>query len=184
VLPCTLAYCSWFGHVRRRADYLWCAERAGLLQSRLLVGLLLKRGIESRLAPPSGLQGAVAATTVANLAAIVLLYLFSLWHGMRIDLGTWLATLAPAALCFGPLAALNRIAVLGLGAISRQSAVPSAGKTAVARRVVELCRQVSAWRKTVYHAGRICRPVGPEAVDAAAARSGPPESRSSCGKTF
>lgn len=118
VLPATLAYCAWFGMFAVAQNYLWCAEKAGLSSLALLVGLVVNVALNLVWLPTAGLAGAVAARIVSNLGAIVLVYLFSRWHGMRIELGTWLLTLAPAVLCFGPLAAIAVLAVIGVGAFA------------------------------------------------------------------
>jgi len=124
VLPWTLTYCAWFGTVAVAQNYLWCAERPGLTSFALLIGLLLNIACNLMLLPRYGLQGAVWATTVAKLAALSLTYLFSAWQGMRVDLGTWLLTLALATLALGPWASLGILITLsaaawgGLGILS------------------------------------------------------------------
>jgi O-antigen/teichoic acid export membrane protein len=117
VLPCTLAYCAWFGLFAVAQNYLWCAERAALSNLPLLVGLILNILLNLVWLPAYGLPGAVWATTVSNLAAMLLTYEFSRRHGMQIDAGTWIASLAIGGLCFGAwpaLAACGVVAVLAL----------------------------------------------------------------------
>jgi O-antigen/teichoic acid export membrane protein len=109
VLPCTLAYCAWFGTFAVALNYLWCAERPALASLPLVVGLPLNVGLNLLLLPRYGLPGAVWATTLANLAALALAYGFSRASGMRVDLGTWVFSLAIAALCFGPWAAAGAL---------------------------------------------------------------------------
>jgi O-antigen/teichoic acid export membrane protein len=111
VLPCTLAYCAWFGTLAVAVNYLWCAERPALASLPLAIGLTLNVGLNILLLPRYGLAGAVWATTAANLAALVLTYLFSRAGGMHVDAGTWVSSLSLASLCFGPWTAS---AVLGL----------------------------------------------------------------------
>jgi O-antigen/teichoic acid export membrane protein len=106
VLPWTLTYCAWFGTLAVAQNYLWCAERPGLGSLALFGGLLLNIACNVVLLPRYGLEGAVWATTLANLAALVLTYVLSQWHGMHIDFGTWILTLAPLALGLGPSVAL------------------------------------------------------------------------------
>ncbi len=117
VLPCTLAYCAWFGIFAVAQNYLWCAERAALSSLPLFVGFLLNIGLNLLWLPTYGLPGAVAATTVANLVALGLTFGFSMRHGMQVDLGTWAFSLAIAALCFGPWVGLAALAVVGLTAM-------------------------------------------------------------------
>jgi len=118
VLPETLAYCAWFGMFTMAQNYLWCAEKASLSSFALLIGLVLNVALNFVWLPAFGLHGAVWAKIVSNLAAILLVYGFSRWHGMKIDVGTWLLTLAPAALCFGPLAALAVLLVIFIVSLS------------------------------------------------------------------
>jgi PST family polysaccharide transporter len=118
VLPCTLAYCTWFGTIAVAQNYLWCAERAHLGSLSLVVGLLLNIGMNLLLLPRFGLQGAVWATTAANLVTLALTYEFSRWYGMRVDRGTWLLTLVPICLVLGPWAALGLLAVIVTAAIA------------------------------------------------------------------
>lgn len=112
VLPCTLAYGAWFGTFAVAVNYLWCAERASLASLPLVFGLLLNIGLNLVLLPRYGLSGAVWATTIANLAALMLVYRFSSASGMRVDRGTWLISLAIGALCFGPWVALAVFAII------------------------------------------------------------------------
>jgi len=112
VLPWTLAYCAWFGTIAVAQNYLWCAERPGLNSLALLAGVLLNIGFNLLLLPRYGLEGAVWATSLANLVSLVLIYLFSRRQGMRIDRGTWLLTLAPLALGCGIAASLIVLAAL------------------------------------------------------------------------
>jgi O-antigen/teichoic acid export membrane protein len=107
VLPWTLAYCTWFGTIAVAQNYLWCAERPGLNSFAMLAGLLLNIGFNLLWLPSFGLEGAVWATTLANLATLVLVYLFSRVHGMHVDLGTWILSFGPVALSLGPWGALG-----------------------------------------------------------------------------
>jgi polysaccharide transporter, PST family len=118
VLPWTLAYCTWFGTIAVAQNYLWCAERPGLNSVAMLAGLLLNIALNLLLLPSFGLEGAVWATTVANLATLVLVFVFSGWQGMHVDSGTWILSLAPAALSlgsWGSLGVLAAISVLSAG---------------------------------------------------------------------
>ena len=118
VLPWTLAYCTWFGTIAVAQNYLWCAERAALGSLSLVVGLLLNIGMNLLLLPRFGLEGAVWATTAANLVTLALTYEFSRWYGMRVDRGTWLLTLAPLCLVLGPWASLSLLAVILIAVVA------------------------------------------------------------------
>ena len=120
VLPLTLTYCSWFGLSVVALNYLWCAERAGLSTLALLAGLLTNIALNRLLLPRFGLEGAVWATAAANLLALILVYQFSRLHGMRVHVGTWLVSLAPATLYLGILPAVGTwMAILLAGLMSR-----------------------------------------------------------------
>ena len=114
VLPWTLAYCSWFGLFALAQNYLFCAERAGLSCVALLAGLLLNIGLNMLLLPTWGLHGAVWATALANLASLLLVFVFSAAAGMRIHRGTWLLSLAPISLGGGVAGALAMLLTLSL----------------------------------------------------------------------
>ncbi len=101
VLPWSLTYCIWFSLGIVAQGYLWCAEKARLASLALLVGLLANIGLNFWLLPVMGLTGAAVATAAANAITLVLIYLLSRWVGMRVDRGTWLASVLPLALCLG-----------------------------------------------------------------------------------
>jgi PST family polysaccharide transporter len=117
VLPWTLTYCAWFGTIAVAQNYLWCAERPGLSSFALLVGLLANIGCNLLLLPRFGLEGAVWATTLANLTALVLIYLFSGWNGMQVDSGTWILSFSPAALCCGPWVSLGVLMAIAVAIV-------------------------------------------------------------------
>ena len=125
VLPWTLAYCTWFGTIAVAQNYLWCAERPGLSSFALLAGLVLNIGVNLLLLPTYGLEGAVWATTLANLAALMLVYYFSRANGMHVDSGTWILSLAPAALGLGPWISLGLLVAISiLAATSNHVLIP------------------------------------------------------------
>jgi peptidoglycan biosynthesis protein MviN/MurJ (putative lipid II flippase) len=82
------------------------------------VGLILNVLLNLLWLPAYGLPGAVWATTVSNFAAMLLTYEFSRRHGMQIDAGTWIASLAIGGLCLGPWTALAALAVVGFLALA------------------------------------------------------------------
>ncbi len=118
VLPWTLTYCAWFGTIAVAQNYLWCAERPGLGSFALLAGLLLNVAFNLIWLPRFGLEGAVWATTLANLTALVLTYVFSRRHGMHVDLGTWILSFALATLWLGPWVSLGVLAAITLLALA------------------------------------------------------------------
>ena len=117
VLPWTLAYCTWFSLGCVAQNYLWCAEKAGLSSLALLVGLATNVMLNLVLLPRFGLQGAVWATSAANVIALALIYSFSRRRGMQVDRGTWLLSGAPLLVClpvWAALAAWAAVILLGL----------------------------------------------------------------------
>ena len=118
VLPLTLTYCTWFGTIAVAQNYLWCVERPGYSSFALLAGLCLNIGFNLLLLPRFGLEGAVWATTLANLTALLLVYVFSGWHGMHVDLGTWILSLVPATLWLGPWVSLGVLITIVIAAVT------------------------------------------------------------------
>ena len=102
VLPWTLAYCIWFGVAMVAQQYLWCAERAGLVGLALAAGLAVNIGLNLILLPRLGLLGAVLAASTANIIALLLILFLSKLAGFRIHRGLWIILCASPAVCFGP----------------------------------------------------------------------------------
>ncbi len=125
VLPCTLAYCAWFGMFAVAQNYLWCAERAALATVPLAVGFVLNIGLNLLWLPSYGLPGAVWATTVANLAALVLTLEFSRWCGMRVDPGTWLLIWPWPVCAWGRGLALATLVVVVVATLAGQRLLSS-----------------------------------------------------------
>ena len=123
VLPWTLTYCSWFGLATMAQMYLWCAERARLGCAALLTGLVTNVVLNSILLPRFGLIGAVLATGAANAVALVLIYRFNTWMGMRLERAVLLISLLPITLGFGPWIALAALGTVALAAIFTNPAV-------------------------------------------------------------
>ncbi len=117
-LPLTLAYCTWFGTIAVAQNYLWCAEKAWLSSCSLLVGLVVNVALDLVLLQRFGLHGAVMATTAANFVALSLVYLFSWHYGMHIDRGTWLLSVSPCLLWFGPWVAGLALVALWIAAVT------------------------------------------------------------------
>ncbi|NQU20167.1 MAG: lipopolysaccharide biosynthesis protein [Candidatus Nealsonbacteria bacterium] len=112
VLPWTLTYCTWFGIAMIVQTYLWCSEKAYLASIALLIGLTVNVGLNLVLLPRMGLLGAVLATTIANLVALVLLIYFTRLLGFHLDRGAWVVLAAPLAACLGP--AVASLLLLGI----------------------------------------------------------------------
>ncbi len=117
VLPWTLTYCMWFGMATMAQMYLWCAERARLGCAALLTGLVTNVVLNTILLPRYGLIGAVWATGAANAVALVLIYRFNIWMGMKLQRSVLLVSLLPFTLGFGLWAAIAALAAVALAAI-------------------------------------------------------------------
>lgn len=117
VLPWTLIYCIWFGVNSIAHNYLWCAEKTRLASLSLLAGLVLNVGLNLLLLPRFGLLGAVLATCVANLIALLLIAAFNHRLGFRMDRGTWVAMVLPSTLCLGAWTALLLLVGVAVEAI-------------------------------------------------------------------
>lgn len=118
VLPLTLIYCVWLGMAYVADRYLWCAERTRLVSISFLIGLVANVGLNLVLLPRFGLFGAVLATTIANLLALMLILTFSRWIGMSIHAGTWLAVALPVAFYLGPWVSLGTLGAVAVIAVS------------------------------------------------------------------
>ncbi|NQT15852.1 MAG: lipopolysaccharide biosynthesis protein, partial [Planctomycetes bacterium] len=116
VLPWTLTYCVWFAFLGIIHTYLLCSEKAHLTSIALALGLMVNIGLNLLLLPPFGLLGAVLATTVANLVALVLVAAFSHRLGFRIDLGACVVLAVPFLFCLGPWVTLAVLALIVLKA--------------------------------------------------------------------
>lgn len=98
VLPLTLVYCIWYGLMTVGQDYLWCREQGkwGCLVLGLGLGVNLMANV--LLIPRFGLTGAVWATTVSTLTALIALLLVNACFGCRPDRGIWLTAALPLVL--------------------------------------------------------------------------------------
>ncbi len=137
VLPWTLTYCIWFGLAMIAENYLWCAEKARLASLALLIGLLLNIGLNLLLLPRMGLLGAVLATTVANLIALLLICTFNHLLGFRMDRGTRVILALPLVICLGPWLALLALLAVALEAFRSDRLLSREEK----QQLAEGCRQ-------------------------------------------
>jgi polysaccharide transporter, PST family len=117
ILPHTLTYCIWFGMTLVSQNYLLCAEKARLGSLALVVGLGVNIILNVVLLPRYGLVGAVWATMVANVVALVLMSTFNRLLGFRLHRATVLVLAMPALLCIGPWTVLMAMLALGVLAI-------------------------------------------------------------------
>ncbi|MGD9126479.1 MAG: oligosaccharide flippase family protein [Planctomycetia bacterium] len=113
ILPMTLAYCIWSGMISVVTGYLLCAEKAKLGSLALVVGLVVNVTLNLILLPRYGLEGAVIATTIANVVALAVVVLFNFLFGFRNDYVTLLMLATPVLLfAFHPLIAAAILVVV------------------------------------------------------------------------
>ncbi len=98
VLPLTLVYCIWYSLVTVGQDYLWCREKGKWACLAVLIGLTANIALNFALIPRFGLGGAVWATAISNLFALVALYVTNFCFGWKPDRGVWLTALLPLVL--------------------------------------------------------------------------------------
>ncbi|MBN2473649.1 MAG: lipopolysaccharide biosynthesis protein [Pirellulales bacterium] len=134
VLPWTLTYCIWFGMQAVCQNYLWCAEKARLASLALLIGLIANVGLNLLLLPRLGLLGAVLATTVANLLALVLICGFNHLLGFRLSFGAGVVLAMPITICFGPWLALAVLLAAVLQVVTSERLFSQAEKRQIADR--------------------------------------------------
>jgi O-antigen/teichoic acid export membrane protein len=114
VAPWTLASCVWFSLLLIAQTYAWCAEKSRRAAAPLALGLALNVALNLLLLPWLGLLGALVATGVSTLAALLAQLESNRRIGMRVSKGAVLLTLAPFALAGGLPTAL---AALGIGLV-------------------------------------------------------------------
>ncbi|MCA9150227.1 MAG: lipopolysaccharide biosynthesis protein [Planctomycetales bacterium] len=114
ILPLTMAYCIWFGLISVAQNYLWCRERGRFVSAALFGGLMLNIALNAWWLPVWGLDGAVAATAVANLLSLAIVLICCQILGMRYHPSTLVSVLLPALLCGGGAFALVGVALYGL----------------------------------------------------------------------
>ncbi len=117
VLPWTLTYSIWFGTAMVAQQYLWCAERGGLIGLAMAAGLAVNIALNLVLLPRLGLLGAVLAAAAANLVALVLILVFARLAGFRAHRGLWIILCAAPAVCLGPWATLCVLSAIALETI-------------------------------------------------------------------
>lgn len=117
VLPWTLIYCIWFGLALVAQQYLWCAERAGLVGLAIGIGLAANIALNLMLLPRLGLLGAVLAAAAANFIALILILVFMRLAGFHVHKGLWIILSVSPAICLGPWVTIGVVSVITLEAI-------------------------------------------------------------------
>jgi O-antigen/teichoic acid export membrane protein len=119
VLPWTLASCVWFSLLLVAQTYVWCCEKSHRAAAPLAIGLTLNIALNFLLLPPFGLWGALVATALSTLAALVWQLVVNRRCGMQVHRGTMVAIASPFLLTLGPIAAACGVAALLTLAITR-----------------------------------------------------------------
>ncbi|WP_442481338.1 lipopolysaccharide biosynthesis protein [Aeoliella sp. SH292] len=101
VLPWALASCVWFSLLLVSQTYVWCAEKTRHATIPLAIGLGGNVALNFMLLPLLGLQGAVMATALATMAAMVAQLIVNWRLDMRLDRGSMLIVLLPFGLSQG-----------------------------------------------------------------------------------
>jgi O-antigen/teichoic acid export membrane protein len=107
ILPICLLQATWVSLFLIAEIQLLCAERGKRLITLLLVGLLLNFSFNWLLIPYFGLSGAVIATSMANIAVLMVLYQQMGKAGCELGWGTILLTLAPISILGGPIVGMS-----------------------------------------------------------------------------
>lgn len=142
VLPWALTSCVWFSLLLISQMYVWCAEKSRHATAPLAVGLIANALLNLALLPRLGLQGAVVATALATLAALVMQLVVNIRQGMTPSLGTFVAALAPVGLTQGATLAIGWTAAVCGMAIYTTLIFSADEKRQLAQ---QFSRQVKRW---------------------------------------
>ena len=113
VLPWTVASCVLFALLLIAQTYAWCAERTRSAAWPLAIGLVVNVALNFAWLPVWGLTGAVAATAVATLTALVAQLAVNQRLGMNLPATTIGVCVCPLLLAGGATVALIGAVTLG-----------------------------------------------------------------------
>ncbi len=113
VLPWAVASCVWFSLLLVSQTYVWCTEKTRHASMPLAIGLASNVVLNLVLLPRLGLQGAVVATALATLIALVAQLTVNRRLGMSPSPGTLLLVLTPLALGMGYPVAIAAAGLIG-----------------------------------------------------------------------
>ena len=125
--------------------YLWCAEKIRLASFAFLCGLVANVGLNLLLLPRFGLLGAVLATTIANLLALVLILGFSRWMGLPIHGGTCVSAMIPMTFWLGPWVSLAALMVVLVVAVSTDKLLNADEKQELLSALRDVCIKMRAF---------------------------------------
>ncbi|WP_425398892.1 lipopolysaccharide biosynthesis protein [Aeoliella sp.] len=142
VLPWALASCVWFSMLLVSQTYVWCAEKTRHATLPLAIGLVGNVVLNLLLLPRYGLQGAVMATALATMLALVAQLLVNRRLEMQLDRGSLLLVATPLGLSQGLPTALAWGGLIALAAV----ATPWIFTTGERTEIVTLVRErVGRW---------------------------------------
>lgn len=112
VLPICLLQATWVSLFLIAETHLLCAERGKHLIVLLLGGLCLNFALNWLLIPSFGLNGAVVATSLANLTVLMLLYRQMGKARCHLGWGTSVLSLIPISILGGPVSGMAALVVV------------------------------------------------------------------------
>ena len=112
VLPLALLQATWAGVFLVAEPYLLCAERGKQLLLLLVLALCVNLGLNWALIQTLGLYGALTATAIANLLALLLLFWRMRACGCNLGWGTVVLTITPLALVGGAIPATAALTLI------------------------------------------------------------------------
>lgn len=142
VLPLTLVYCIWYSLVTVGQDYLWCREKGKWACLAVVVGLVVNVALNLFLIPRYGLIGAVWATAVSNLCALITLFVMNAFYGWRPDNGIYLVAILPLVLLLPLNLAIALLLVLAWGGIKYHWLLNERESCELKKTVDQACRRL------------------------------------------
>jgi PST family polysaccharide transporter len=146
VLPWTSIYCVWLSVALVAQQYLWCAERGGLIGLALGAGLAVNIAVNLLLLPSLGLLAAALAATMANLVALALILYFSRLAGFAVHRGLWIILGVVPVLYFGPWATALVLLALAMGALRSNQLLSAEEKIQLLDGLKHYWNELSKWR--------------------------------------
>ena len=142
----TLVYCIWYGVFQIQQDYLFCMERAGQVGVAMFLGLVANVALNYLLLPVLGLQGAVIATSIANVGALIYGIYWSNRRGMAVHRSTIATLLLPLCLAFGGFVAAIVLVAFVIVGLKQQWIVDTDEINAAIQKATELADKLPSWR--------------------------------------
>ncbi|MGW8256581.1 MAG: lipopolysaccharide biosynthesis protein [Thermoguttaceae bacterium] len=149
VLPWTLTYSVLFGTAMVAQQYLWCAEKGGLIGLALAAGLIIDVALNLLLLPYWGLFGAVLSATLANMISLLLALYFSQRMGFCLHRGLFIMLCMVPLLCLGPwVSAVVLLALPALEAFSHGLILSKEEKTQIRGGISLYWEKLRRWMRS------------------------------------